>query len=87
MHLPSMDLGYDPKRNCGCMVATLIVAPFAALWLVGNVLGGFGCEGAPQPCTGDSGRFWLGIAVLAVTTLALAWLLNAALRWFKGRQG
>ena len=72
-----MGMGYKPDNNCGCLVAMLAVAPLATIWLFGNALGGFGCEGAEQPCTPRYGSFWIGVLVLIAGASALAWLINA----------
>ncbi len=87
MHHGDVGIGYEPGRNCGCIVAMLVIAPFAWIWVIGSALGGFGCEGAEPPCTPHYGRFWLGIAVLIGATLALAWLINASIRWIRNKRG
>jgi hypothetical protein len=76
-------MGYDPERNCGCIVGALATTPFALLWLIVNALGGFGCEGADQPCTPHNGRFWLGVFVIGAAGSAIAWLVNALRRWLR----
>ena len=87
MHRGVVGMGYDPERNCGCIVGALVAAPFAWLWLVGNALGGFGCEGAEQPCKAHTGTFWLGVVVLAGGALAVAWAANALIRWLRDKRG
>lgn len=83
MHRQRMATNYRPERNCGCIVATLVVAPLMLIWLFGSTLGGFGCEGADQPCTPRYTTFWLGIVILVLSALALAWLINAVRRRMK----
>ena len=76
----------SPKPDaggCGCLIATIITAPLGLLWLLGSTMGGFGCEGADQPCAPRYGTFWLGIIVLVVGALALAWLINGVRRRMK----
>ena len=77
-------MDYKPENNCGCIVAMLVVAPLAIIWLLGSTLGGFGCEGAEQPCTPRYGTFFLGVVVLIGLGLALAWLINAVRRRLVG---
>ena len=80
MHRRNVGIGYKPENNCGCIVAILVIIPLAAVWLVGNAMGGFGCEGAAEPCSSDYGRFLLGVAVCVGGGVALAWLINAVRR-------
>ena len=86
MHRRDMAMGYEPERNCGCIAAMLVATPVALLWLVGNALGGFGCEGAEQPCTSGGSRFWLGVIVIIGGSLALAWLINAVRRRLRDKR-
>lgn len=46
-------------------------------------MGGFGCEGAEEPCTPRYDTFLLGVALLAGGGLALAWLINSVRRRMK----
>jgi hypothetical protein len=73
-------MGYSDDRrnepNWGCIAAIVVAAPILLIWLVGNALGGFGCEGASQPCTPHAGRFLLGAAVVVAVASALGWVVN-----------
>lgn len=86
MHDDAVGMGYEPRRNFGCIIAAIVIAPFAWFWLIGNSLGGFGCEGHLEPCRPQYGTFWLGVLVLGCATLALAWLFNAVRQWFSSRR-
>ena len=85
-HRGAVGIGYKPENNCGCIVAMLVIAPLAIIWLLGNSLGGFGCEGAGEPCTPRYGRFLLGAVALIGLGLALAWLINAVRRRLLGER-
>lgn len=56
----------------GCGLALLWLPP-SLLFFVLMALGGFGCEGAPQPCTADWTRPLLLIAVTALLGFATTW--------------
>jgi hypothetical protein len=47
------------------------------VWIVLSALGGFGCEGAKQPCAPHYGTFLLGFAAIGGIAFALASLVNA----------
>ena len=83
MHRRAVGMGYKPENNCGCIVAMVVVAPFAIIWLIGSAMAGYGCEGAEEPCTPRYGTFLSGVAVLIGGGLALAWLINAVRRKMK----
>lgn len=71
------------ERNWGCIAAIVVAAPILLIWLFGNALAGFGCEGASQPCTPHGGRFWVGVAVIVAVASALGWLVNRLIQWLK----
>ena len=75
-----VSLDYKPENNCGCVVAMLVIAPFAVFWLLINTLGGFGCEAAGRDCTPTYGPFFKGVAVLVLAGAGIAWLINAIKR-------
>ena len=75
--------GYEPERNWGCIIATVLSSPLLLLWLFGSFMSGGGCEGAAQPCTPRHGLTVLGVAVLIGAALALAWLINSIKHWLK----
>jgi hypothetical protein len=79
-------MGYRPERNFGCIVGLLVVAPFSWVWLFGNALGGFGCEGATEPCTPRIGTFLLGVLLLIGAALVVAWLTNALTTWLRNKR-
>ena len=61
----------------GCLVGPAIVAPFAFIWFIGNVLSGGGCEGDPDlNCTPDFRPMWIGLVFLAVTAALIARAIN-----------
>ena len=49
------------------------------IWFMLTSFGGFGCEGAVEPCTPHYGTFLRGLAIIAGAAFALAILINAVI--------
>ncbi len=63
----------DGKRNrLGCFLASLwLLIAFPLFFIL--LLGGGGCEGAPQPCTPKRWPEFVFVAVLLALGIATAW--------------
>jgi hypothetical protein len=64
------------RNTLGCTLA-LLWLPLSFLFLGLMALGGFGCEGAPRPCSPDRLRPLLLIGMTAFLGVATVWSTSA----------
>jgi hypothetical protein len=67
----------DRRANWGCIVGGIIAVPLGVIWLTLSALGGFGCEGAEDPCSPRYGTFLLGVGIIVGSAFAVAAIINA----------
>jgi DMSO/TMAO reductase YedYZ heme-binding membrane subunit len=76
----------EPSSRLGCLISLLIFLPVAVFLFFVGLMSGGGCEGREQPCTPDHGPMWIALLLVAVTALAVATLINQAIRFWRMRR-